>query len=191
MFQNFSGGRRSRLVANSLDEWNGHSGYGVATIIEYRARDVNDAIDLVTFSLLISLALDLRQMCGQVSRHLRVVLPAPNLHRPRGHFRSLMRKNYVPCSGVHKINDGAGLNIKAGTDGRIDLRNNHDVAAIEYAKVARLIQFMRNLLHDREGFGDHPLGRRIFVRQLKQPQCQTVSFPIPRLGDVTAFFEAQ
>jgi hypothetical protein len=47
------------------------------------------------------------------------------------------------------------------------------------------------LLHDREGFGNHPLGRRIFVRQLKQPQCQTEAFPIPRLGDVTALFEAQ
>jgi hypothetical protein len=64
------------------------------------------------------------------------------------------------------------------------------VAAIEYAKVARLIKFVRSLLHDREGFGNHALGRRIFVRQLKQPQCQTEPFPISRLGDVTALFEA-
>jgi hypothetical protein len=102
-----------------------------------------------------------------------------------------MRKNYVPSSGVHKIDDRASLNIEAGADGRIDLRNNHDVAAIEYAKVARLIKFMRSLLHDREGFGNHPLGRRIFVRQLKQSQCQTEAFSIPRLGDVTALLEAQ
>ena len=59
MFQNFSGGRGSRLVANSLDEWNGHSGDGVSTIIEYWAGDVNYAIDLVAFSFFISLALDL------------------------------------------------------------------------------------------------------------------------------------
>jgi hypothetical protein len=129
-------------------------------------------------------------MCGQVARHLRVVLLAPNLHRPRSNFRSLMRKNYVPSSGVHKIDDRASLNIEAGTDGGIDLRNNHDVAAIEYAKVARLIKFVRSLLHYREGFGNHPLGRRIIVRQLKQPQCQTEALPIPRLGDVTALFEA-
>lgn len=191
LFQNSSRGRRSRLVANSLDEWNGHSGDGVSTIIEYWTGDVNYAIDLVAFSFLISLALDFGQMCGQVARHLRVVLPAPNLHRPRSNFRRLMRKNYVPGSGVHKIDDRASLNIKAGTDGRIDLRNNHDVAAIEYAKVTRLIKLVRSLLHDREGFGNHPLGRRIFVRQLKQPQCQTEAFPIPRLGDVTALFEAQ
>src|SRR6202163_2432053 len=146
LFQNFSGGRRSRLVANSLDEWNGHSGDGVSTIIEYWAGDVNYAIDLVAFSFLISLALDVGQMCGQVSRHLRVVLPAPNLNRPGSHFRSLMRKNYVPSSGMHQINNRASLNIKTGTDGRINLRNNHDVAAIEYPKVARLIQFMRYLL---------------------------------------------
>src|SRR5713226_10393934 len=191
LFQNSSRGRRSRLVANSLDKWNGHSGDGVSTIIEYWTRDVDYAIDFVAFSFLISLALDLGQMCGQVARHLRVVLPAPNLHRPRSNFRSLMRKNYVPSSGVHKIDDRASLNIEAGTDGRIDLRNNHDVAAIEYPKVARLIKFVRSLLHDREGFGNHPLGRRIFVRQLKQPQCQTEAFPLPRLGDVTALFEAQ
>src|ERR1700676_1709734 len=160
LFQNSSRGGRSRLVANSLDEWNGHSGDGVSTIIEYWTGDVNYAIDLVAFSFLISLALDLGQMCGQVARHLRVVFPTPNLHRPRSDFRSLMRKNY-------------------------------DVATIEYAKVARLIKFVRSLLHDREGFGNHPLGRRIFVRQLKQPQCQTEAFPVPRLGDVTALFEAQ
>jgi hypothetical protein len=173
-----------------LDEWNGHSGDGVSTIIEYWTGDVNYAIDLVAFSFLISLALDLGQMCGQVARHLRVVFPAPNLHGPRSDFRCLMRKDYVPGSRVHKIDDRASLNIKAGTDRRIDLRNNHDVAAIEYAKVARLIEFVRSLLHDRESFGNHPLGRRIFVRQLKQPQCQTVAFPIPRLGDVTALFKA-
>jgi hypothetical protein len=190
LFQNSSRGRRSRLVANSLDEWNGHSGDGVSTIIEYWTGNVNYAIDLVAFSFLISLALYLGQMCGQVARHLRVVLPAPNLNRPRSDFRSLMRKNYVPSSRVHKIDDRASLNIKAGTDGRIDLRNNHDVAAIEYAKVARLIKFVRSLLHDREGFGNHPLGRRIFVCQLKQPQCQTEAFPISRLGDVTTLFEA-
>src|ERR1700730_5150625 len=131
LFQNLSRGRRSRLVANSLDEWNGHSGDGVSTIIEYWTGDVNYAIDLVTFSFLISLALDLGQMCGQVARHLRVVFPAPNLHRPRSDFRSLMRKNYVPSSGMHQINNRASLNIKAGTDGRIHLRNNHDGAAIE------------------------------------------------------------
>src|ERR1700682_4105178 len=169
LFQNFSRGRRSRLVANSLDEWNSHSGDGVSTIIEYWTGDVNYAIDLVAFSFLISLALDLGQMCGQVARHLRVVLSAPNLHRPRSDLRSLMRKNYVPSSRVHKIDDRASLNIKAGTDGRIDLRNDHDVAAIEYAKVARLIKF---------------------VHQFKQPQWQTVAFPVPRLGDVTALFEA-
>jgi hypothetical protein len=101
-----------------------------------------------------------------------------------------MRKDHVPSSGVHKIDDRASLNIKAGTDGRIDLRNDHDVAAIEYAKVARLIKFMRSLLHDREGLGNHSLGWWIFVRQFKQPQCQTEAFPIPRLGDVTALFEA-
>ena len=190
-FQNSSRSRRSRLVADSLDEWNGHSGDGVSTIIEYWTGDVNYAIDFVAFSFLVSLALDLGQMCGQVARHLRDVLPAPNLHRPRSNLRGLMRKNYVPSSGVHKIDDRASLNIEAGADGRIDLRKNHDVAAIEHAKVARLIKFMRSLLHDREGFGNHPLGRRIFVRQLKQPQCQAVAFPIPRLGDVTALFEAQ
>jgi hypothetical protein len=102
-----------------------------------------------------------------------------------------MRKNYVSRSGMHQINDRASLNIKTGTDGRINLRNNHDVAAIEYPKVARLIQFMRDLLHDREGFGNHSFGRRIFVRHFKQLQCQTEAFPIPRLGDVTALFEAQ
>ena len=32
LFQNSSRGRRSRPVANSLDEWNGHSGDGVSTI---------------------------------------------------------------------------------------------------------------------------------------------------------------
>ncbi len=191
LFQNSSRGRRSRLVTNSLDEWNGHSGDGVPTIIEYGTGDVNYAIDLVAFSFLISLALDLGQVCGQVARHLRVVLPAPNLHRPRSNFRSLMSKNYMASSRVHKIDDRASFDIKAGTDGRIDLRNNHDVAAIEYAEVARLIKFVRSLLHDRKGFGNHPLGRRIFVRQLKKPQCQTVAFPIPRLGDVTALFEAQ
>src|ERR1700722_1332701 len=122
MFQNFSGGRGSRLVANSLDKWNGHSGDGVSTIIEYWAGDVNYAIDFVAFSFLVSLALDLGQMCGQVARHLREVLPAPNLHRPRSNFRSLMRKNYVPSSGVHKIDDRASFDIEAGTDGRIDLR---------------------------------------------------------------------
>jgi len=31
LFQNSSRGCRSRLVANSLDEWNGHSGDGVST----------------------------------------------------------------------------------------------------------------------------------------------------------------
>src|ERR1700756_2770584 len=191
LFQHSSRSRRSRLVADSLDEWNGHSGDGVSTIIEYWTGDVNYAIDLVAFSFLISLALDLGQMCGQVARHVRVVLSAPNLHRPSSDFRSLMGKNYVPSSRMHKIDDSASLNIKAGTDGRIDLRNNHDVAAIEYPKVARLIKFVRSLLHDRESFGNHPLGRRIFVRQLKQSQCQTEAFPIPRLGDVTALFEAQ
>src|SRR5258708_17991674 len=190
LFQNSSRGRRSRLVANSLDEWNCHSRDAVATIIEYWTGDVNYPIDFVAFPFLISLALDLGQMCGQVARHLRVVLSAPNLHRPRSDFRSLMRKNYVPSSRMHKIANRATLNITAATDGRIDLRNNHDVAAIEYPKVARLIKFVRSLLHDRESFGNHPLGRRIFVRQLKQPQCQTVAFPIPRLGDVTALFEA-
>jgi hypothetical protein len=50
---------------------------------------------------------------------------------------------------------------------------------------------MRDLLHDREGFCNHALGRRIFVRHFKQLQCQTEAFPIPRLGDVTALFEAQ
>src|SRR6202158_2044204 len=158
LFQNSSRGRRSGLVANSLDEWNGHSGDGVSAIIEYWTGDVNYATVLVAFSFLISLALDLGQMCGHVARHRRVVLPAPNLHRPGSNFRSLMRKNYVPGSGVHKIDDRASLNIKAGTDGRIDLRNNHDVAAIEDAKVARLIEFMRSLLHDREGFGNPQLG---------------------------------
>jgi hypothetical protein len=190
-FQNSSRDRRSRLVADSLDEWNGHSGDGVSTIIEYWTGDVDYAIDFVAFSFLVSLALDLGQMCGQVAWHLRVVLPAPNLQRPRSNFRSLMRKNYVPSCGVHKIDERASLNIKTGTDGRIDLRNNHDVAAIEYAKVAGLVKFMRSLLHDREGFGNHPLGWRIFVRQLKKPQCQTEAFPIPRLRDVTALFEAQ
>src|SRR5258708_33246084 len=86
LFQNSSRGRRSRLVANSLDEWNGHSGDGVSTIIEYWTGDVNYAIDLVASSFLISLALDLGQMCGQVARQLRVVLPAPNLQRPRRDF---------------------------------------------------------------------------------------------------------
>src|SRR6267142_415780 len=191
LFQNSSRGRRSRLVANSLDEWNGHSGDGVSTIIEYWTGDVNYAIDLVAFSFLISLALDLVQMCGQVARHLRVVLLAPNLHRSRSNFRSLMGKNYVPSRGVHKIDDGARLNIKAGTDRRIDLRNNHDVAAIKYSEVARLIKLVRSLLHDREGFGNQPLRRRIFVRQLKHPQCQTEAFRISRLGNVTALFEAR
>src|SRR6202165_4513175 len=100
LFQTSSRGGRSRLVANSLDEWNGHSGDGVSTIIEYWTGDVNYAIDLVAFSFLISLALDLVQMCGQVARHLPVVLLAPNLHRPRSDFSGLMRKNYVPSSRV-------------------------------------------------------------------------------------------
>src|ERR1700682_5538245 len=64
LLQNFSRCRRSRLVANSLDERNGHSGNGVSTIIEYWTGDVNYASDLVAFSFLVSLALDLGQMCG-------------------------------------------------------------------------------------------------------------------------------
>src|SRR6201984_2564919 len=111
LFQNSSRGRRSRLVANSLDEWNGHSSDGVSTIIEYWTGDVNYAIDLVAFPFLISLALELGQMCGQVARHVRVVLSAPNLHRPSSDFRSLMGKNYVPSSRMHKIDDSASLNI--------------------------------------------------------------------------------
>src|ERR1700751_2124962 len=109
-FQNSSRSRRRRLVADSLDEWNAHSGDGVSTIIEYWTGDVNYALDLGALSFLVSLALDLGQMCGQVARHLRDVLPPPNLHRPRSSLRGLMRKNYVPSSRVHEIDDGASLN---------------------------------------------------------------------------------
>ena len=79
-FQNSSRGRRSRLVANSLDEWNGHSGDGVSTIIEYWTGDVNYAIDLVAFSFLITSLLDPGQVRAETAWGSRFVLFTPKLY---------------------------------------------------------------------------------------------------------------
>jgi hypothetical protein len=51
---------------------------------------------------------------------------------------------------------------------RVNLRNNHNLSSLKHAQMARLVYFMRDLLHDWQGLGDHVFGWKMFPSQLKQ-----------------------
>jgi hypothetical protein len=80
-----------------------------------------------------------------------------------------MRKYHMPSSRMHQIDDSSRSNVETRTDVRVNLRNNHNLCTFKHSQVARLVYFMRDLLHDWQGLGYHALGGRMFLSELKQP----------------------
>jgi hypothetical protein len=82
-----------------------------------------------------------------------------------------MCEDYVPGRRVHQIDDHSGSNVETGTDGRVNLRNNHNLSTFRHSQMARLVYLMCDLLHDWQGLDDHAFGWRMLLGQLEQPSC--------------------
>jgi hypothetical protein len=61
-------------------------------------------------------------------------------------IRRLMREDYMPGRRVHQIDDHSGSNVETGTDGRVNLRNNHNLSTFRHSQMARLVYLMCDLL---------------------------------------------
>jgi hypothetical protein len=104
---------------------------------------------------------------------------------------ALVRQDDVSRSGVHQVDLRAHLHIEARRFGRIHLRQDHDVSAIQHAQMARLPQLVRQLMHRGQRLHHQPLGRRMLLRQAKQAQRQVIALVILRLSQVAALFQTQ
>jgi len=95
-----------------------------------------------------------------------------------------MRENYVARCRPHEVANASSLDVRAKAQRRVNLGNNHHAVTFGDAQMTGLVEFVSDTLHDRQCFGDHALGRRILLRQLKQAQGQAKALAVARLGDV-------
>ena len=96
-----------------------------------------------------------------------------------------------PVAAMHQVDLGANLDVEAGGFGRVDLRENDDVAAVEHAKMAGLPEFVSEPMHDGQCFGDDALGGRVLLTETEQTEGQMVALLVRRLREVAPLFEAE
>jgi hypothetical protein len=75
-----------------------------------------------------------------------------------------MSKYGVARSCVHQIYNSTWLDVKAVVQRRIDLRDDHDVPAVQDAQVARLSDLVSQALHNWQRLRDQALRRRVLLR---------------------------
>src|SRR5260370_13794970 len=158
-------------------------------LVQDGISNIDGSLHLVTFLLFIASLLNGGKMRSQITRRLSLVAFAPSLYGTCTSFLRLVCQDDVTCSSMHEIHNRTSLNIEAGADGGIHLRDNHDLPAVEHAQMTRLTKFVSNLLHNRQGLHSHAFDRRMLLREPKPVQGQIVTIAGPALGNVATFSE--
>src|ERR1044071_5268382 len=121
-------------------------------LVQHGITNIDDSLHFVTILLFISSLLNGGKMRGQIMRRLSVVAFAPSLYGTYASLLCLVRQDDMTSSSMHEVHNRSSLDEEARTYWGIHLRDNHDLLPIEHAQMTRLVKFMSNLLHDRQGF---------------------------------------
>src|SRR5271170_1079837 len=57
--------------------------------------------------------------------------------------------------------------------------------------MTRLPQFVGHTMHNRQCFGDQPLGGRMLLRQTEEAKGQVISLPVLRLRQISSLLQAE
>jgi hypothetical protein len=135
-----------------LKEWNAKGSDGVAAIVQNRKRNIDYTIYLVTFSHVKSALFNPCQVLVQIARRAHSIVLTPELYRPGRNFRGLMRQDYLPRRRMHEVANATSLHEKAAAaERRIDLGDDYNAVSVEHSQMARLVDLIRDVPHNRHG----------------------------------------